>query len=203
MNDEPIFTSTGQALSVSFLIMSVEARQKNAFRLVLMRIIESVEEPSARLRAWYKELQGEPGTVNFAGLDPYEVRGQCAMVAREVQDHLPAPERDVVWRSTDSKKRRAREYSASLATSGRSSPLLTRLPCALVYGYFDSNLRKPKDEKKNIGGLSYQEISEERGIHVKTLKRANSIIAGTSNILMEMAHERLTPMFLRDGLIRM
>lgn len=48
---------------------------------------------------------------------------------------------------------------------------------------------------------SYQEISEERGIHVKTLKRANSVIASTSEILLEMARTRLNPMFQRDGLV--
>jgi hypothetical protein len=95
---EAIFLTTGQALHVSYLIMSVEARQKNAFREVLMRIIESVELPSARLKAWYKELQGTrgQGTVNFEGLDPYEVRAQCAMVTQTVKDHLPDPEMHVV-----------------------------------------------------------------------------------------------------------
>lgn len=194
MNDEPIFTSVGQALSVSFLIMSVEARQKNAFRLVLMRIIESVEEPSARLRAWYWELQGEQGTVNFDGLDPYEVRGQCAMVTRAVHDHLPAPERDAVWARYGQQKEKgegvigfARYIRPQLTIS---DDIAIR---ALVYGFFDPTQRKK--------GLSYQEISTERSIHVKTLKRANSVIAGTSNILLEMAHDRLTPMFRRDGLV--
>lgn len=95
---DAIFQTTGQALHVSFLIMSVEARQKNAFRDVLMRIIESVELPSARLKAWYKELQGSPGsgTINFEGLDSYEVRAQCAMVTQAVHDHLPAPEMHVI-----------------------------------------------------------------------------------------------------------
>lgn len=194
MNDEPIFTSVGQALSVSFLIMSVEARQKNAFRLVLMRIIESVEQPSARLRAWYRELQGEQGAVNFDGLDPYEVRGQCAMVTRAVQDHLPAPERDAVWAKFGQQKEKG-EGVVGFARYVRpqltiSDEIAVR---ALVYGFFD-----PVQRKK---GLSYQEISEERSIHVKTLKRANSVIGGTADILIEMAQKRLTPMFMRDGLV--
>lgn len=195
MNDEPIFTSVGQALSVSFLIMSVEARQKNAFRLVLMRIIESVEQPSARLRAWYRDLQGEQGTVNFDGLDPYEVRGQCAMVTRSVYDHLPAPERDAVWARYGQQKEKG-EGVVGFARYVR--PQLTIADeiaiRALVYGLFD-----PVQRKK---GLSYQEISSERGIHVKTLKRANAVIAGTADILLGMAQERLAPMFQRDGLVQ-
>lgn len=194
MNDEPIFQSVGQALSVSFLIMSVEARQKNAFRLVLMRIIESVEQPTARLRAWYQELQGEPGTVNFAGLDPYEVRGQCAMVTRAVADHLPAPERDAIWARYSQQTERAAgvaglaQYVAPLLTF--KDEVAVR---ALVYGYCEPSMRKK--------GLSYQEISEERGIHVKTLKRANTVIAATFHTLEDMAKKRLTPMFERDGLV--
>lgn len=204
MTDEPIFQSTGQALAVSFLIMSVEARQKNAFRLVLMRIIESVEEPTAKLRAWYKELQGEAGTVNFAGLDPYEVRGQCAMVTRAVADHLPAPERDAVWAKYGLQKEKGdgvtglAQYVAAQLTI--SDDIAIR---ALVYGYFDGSKRKPYDPKKGTGGLSYQEISEQRGIHIKTLHRANAVISRTSNILLGMAETRLTPMFRRDGLVPM
>lgn len=204
MNDEPIFQSVGQALSVSFLIMSVEARQKNAFRLVLMRIIESVEQPTARLRAWYKELQGEPGTVNFAGLDPYEVRGQCAMVTRAVADHLPPPERDAVWAKYGLQKEKG---DGVLGLSQYMAPQITFKDDiairALIYGYFDSSKRKPFDPKKSTGGLSYQEISQERGIHIKTLHRANAVIARTSTILLSMAETRLTPMFRRDGLVSM
>ncbi|HEY8606617.1 MAG TPA: hypothetical protein VIM12_05825 [Noviherbaspirillum sp.] len=202
MRDEPIFQTTGQALAVSFLIMSVEARQKNAFRLVLMRIIESVEQPTAKLRAWYKELQGEAGTVNFAGLDPYEVRGQCAMVTRAVADHLPAPERDAVWARYGQQKEKG---DGVQGLSQYFAPQLTITDDiairALVYGYFDSSKRKPFDPKKNVGGLSYQEISEQRDIHIKTLHRANAIISRTSNILLGMAEARLTPMFQRDGLV--
>lgn len=94
---EAVFQTTGQALHVSYLIMSVEAKQKAATREVLMRLIESVELPSARLRAWYKELQGQAsGTVNFGGLTGDEVRAQCAMVTSWVKHHLPEPEMHVI-----------------------------------------------------------------------------------------------------------
>ncbi|MDB6119305.1 MAG: sigma-70, region 4 family protein, partial [Verrucomicrobiaceae bacterium] len=97
MNDA-IFRSTGQALHVSFLIMSVEARQKNALRMALIQIIEAVEHLTTKQESWLKQLRGDAsGTVNFGGLDAYEVRAQCAMVTTAVRDHLPGPERDVVW----------------------------------------------------------------------------------------------------------
>lgn len=191
---DAIFKTTSQAVRVAFLIMSVEARQKNAFRMVLMRIIESVELPSARLKAWYKELQGSPGAVNFDGLDPYEVRAQMAMITKAVEHHLPGPERDVIWAKHAQQKERGE------GVQGLSQYLAPQLPIddiiaiqALIYGQFHPKFRDT--------GLSYKDINEQRGIHVKTLKRATAIISKTSETLEQMAFARLTPMFERDGLV--
>jgi hypothetical protein len=95
---DAVFQTTGQALSVSYLVMSLPARQKNAFRQALLQIIEGVEFPSARLKAWYQQLMGDrsDSTVNFDGLDPDEIRVQCAMVTQVVKDHLPEPEMHAV-----------------------------------------------------------------------------------------------------------
>jgi hypothetical protein len=192
---QAIFQNTGQALHVSFLIMSIEARQKNSLRQALIQIIESVELPSARLKSWLEQLRGvSSGTVNFAGLDPYEVRAQCAMVTQVVRDHLPGPERDAVW------ARYSNQVERGAGVIGIGDYVRPQLPFgdeiairALVYAHFQPDLRDR--------GLSYQEISKERGIHTKTLKRATVIIANTTRILENMAVERLTPMFERDGLI--
>lgn len=94
---DAIFNSTSQALHVSFLVVSVDPKRGNSLRQALIRIIESVELPSARLKAWLSQLRGEPsGTVNFAGLDPFEIRGQCAMLTQAARDHLFGPERAAV-----------------------------------------------------------------------------------------------------------
>lgn len=193
---DAIFTSTGQALSVSYLVMSLPARQKNSFRQALLQIIEGVELPSARLKAWYMQLKGERSgsTVNFDGLDPDEVRAQCAMVTQVVKDHLPGPEQWVIWAKYSNQVDRAAgvkglaEYVAPMLTI--SDQMAIR---ALVYGHFAPHMRNR--------GLSYEDISKDRGIHVKTLKRASSLIAQTSGVLEKLAVDRLTPMFQRDGLV--
>lgn len=192
---QAIFQTTGQALHVAFLIMSIEARQKNSLRMALIQIIESVELPSARLKAWLEQLRGvSSGTVNFGGLDAYEVRAQCAMVTQVVRDHLPGPERDVIW------ARYSNQVERGAGVIGISDYAEPHLPFkdkiairALVYAHFAPELRDR--------GLSYQAISKECGIHTKTLKRATTIIANMAKILENMALARLTPMFERDGLI--
>lgn len=192
---QAIFQTTGQALHVAFLIMSIEARQKNSLRQALIQIIESVELPSARLKAWLEQLRGvSSGTVNFAGLDSYEVRAQCAMVTQVVRDHLPGPERDVIW------ARYSNQAERGAGVIGIGEYVRPQLPFgdeiairALVYAHFQPELRDR--------GLSYQAISKERGIHTRTLKRATAIIVNTTKLLENMAVERLTPMFERDGLV--
>jgi hypothetical protein len=175
--------------------MSVEARQMNSLRMALIQIIESVELPSARLKAWLEQLRGvSSGTVNFGGLDAYEVRAQCAMVTQAVKDHLPGPERDAVWCRYGFQLERAAgvkglgEYVRPQMTFGDETAIH-----ALIYGHFCPQMRAK--------GLSLQDISRERGIHAKTLKRAATVIGNTTRILENMAVERLTPMFERDGLV--
>jgi hypothetical protein len=90
-----IFESTGQALHVSFLVMAHEARQGTPLRRALLRIMEAIEHPTKAQQLWMDQLRGtEDGarTVDFSGLSPDEVRGQCAMVTQTVRDHLPEAE---------------------------------------------------------------------------------------------------------------
>lgn len=191
---DAIFLSVGQAIHTSFLIMSLDARRQTGFRQVLMRIIESVQLPSARLKAWYDELRGSPGSVNFDGLDSYEIRAQCAMVTAAVEHHLPDPERDVIWAKHGHQVERGNgvqgwaDYVAPQLTIEDMDVIK-----ALIYGHFHPELRK--------SGLAYDDISKLSNIHVKTLKRATAIIARSADMMEQRAFNRLTPMFERDGLV--
>lgn len=93
---EPIFEDAGQAVHVSFLVMSQPARQDAPFRKALIRSMESINL-STQQRHWLDQLRGEPsGTVNFGGLDMNEVRAQCVMIMQAVATKLPDPERWVL-----------------------------------------------------------------------------------------------------------
>lgn len=208
---DAIFESTGQALHVSFLIMSVEARQKNAFREVLMRIIESVELPSARLKAWYRELQGTrgSGSVNFQGLDPYEVRAQCAMVTQAVKDHLPAPEMHVIHAryiptmvtdgSEDKKKiyfsedrRLALEYLAAWV-----APSFDRIsPEAMAY-----MMAKIYSNHALTAGISFRWLAHQYGGDHRVYFRAYPKIKEKLEELEQLALTRLTAHFKKTELV--
>ncbi len=92
-----VFETTGQALHVSYLVMSQEARQGGPLRKALLQLMESLDNLTPVQTRWMRQLQGEAsGTVNFGGLTGDEIRAQCAMVTQYVKDHLPAPEMHVV-----------------------------------------------------------------------------------------------------------
>jgi hypothetical protein len=192
---QAIFQTTGQALHVSFLIMSVPATQKSSLRQALIHLIEAVELPSARLKDWLQQLRGErSGTVNFDGLDPYEVRAQCAMVTKAVEHRLPGPERDVIW------MRYGHQVEKARGVAGIADYLAPQLPFddqiairALVYGHSSPRMR--------LRGLSYPEIAAERNINARTLRRAAGSISSACRILEEMACMRLQPVFERDGVV--
>ncbi|WP_194720808.1 hypothetical protein [Noviherbaspirillum malthae] len=197
MNDEPIFTSTGQALAVAFLVMAHEPRQGSPFRKAILQIMESLETMTKSQQAWFDQLQGvrsASSTINFGGLTSDEIRAQCSMITQTVYDHLPDPERFAVLARFAYQVEKAQGV-AGLAEYVRPSIRITDQIAirALVYGH-----TTPKQREK---GLSYTEISRERGIPVITLRRTAAVIAKTTRLLEDMAIERLTPMFARDGVV--
>ena len=69
----PVFRSTQQALHVAFLMGILPVTQKSNTQMLLERLMEE---------AGVAKVVQRDGTLNFAGLSPMEVRGQCAMVRR-------------------------------------------------------------------------------------------------------------------------
>lgn len=100
MNDAPIFRSINQALHVAYLMAILPPTQKSPTQLVITDLMEM-----AGVR---KEVERE-GTINFAGLSPLEVRGQCAMVIAAVRHQLRPAERFAIeaWYAHDHNKAEA------------------------------------------------------------------------------------------------
>lgn len=77
--NQAMFRSTSQALHFSYMIQAYEVSVENIM--------------SKAIRAIMKELgiwnEGDPSTVDFSGLSPLEIRGQCAMIRAIVRDRLP------------------------------------------------------------------------------------------------------------------
>jgi len=191
-----IFQNTSHALHVSFLVMAHEPRQATSLCRALLQMMEALEHPTRMQLDWMARLRGDgkAGSVDFGGLTSDEIRAQCAMITQTVRDHLTVPERAVILCRYAQQLEKAQGVS-DLANYVR--PMLSFSDDisikALIYGHLQPHQRKK--------GLSYQEISTERGIALKTLRNGAALIARTASQLESMAIDRLSPMFLRDGVI--
>ncbi|MDR0250685.1 MAG: hypothetical protein LBI35_05180 [Burkholderiales bacterium] len=82
----PVFRYIEQALHFSFLMEILPVERKSSMH----KIVELMREGS------FAGNRDDSSGINFDGLDPMEVRAQCAMVRGAVSHHLPGPEADVV-----------------------------------------------------------------------------------------------------------
>lgn len=82
MIDGPIFGSVTQALHFSYLIEAYEVSPESIMAKVLKRMMKD-------LAIWDESTAS---TVDFGGLNPLEVRAQCAMIRAAVRNHLLQPE---------------------------------------------------------------------------------------------------------------
>jgi hypothetical protein len=193
---DAIFKSTQQALHVAYLVMAEPVRERMAFRLALIRIIESVGSLNRRQAAFLDYLYGTPsGSVNFEGLDGLEVRGQCALITAAVEHHLTPAERRAIW-VRYSKTVQRKEGVIWLSKSLRAKLNLTNLD-AIRYLVAEQSL--PKDQRDPEKTFKY--ISDKTEIPVRTLERAAMTIRKHLRQLENSAYDKLTPMFERDGVV--
>ncbi|WP_250533514.1 hypothetical protein [Caballeronia sp. AZ10_KS36] len=209
-----IFDSTEQALHVSFLIVSMPARQKNTFRMALIQALESVGRLSDRQESFLAYLRGEKsGTVDFSGLSADEVRAQCAMVVAAVSDQLPEPERNALW-IRFARGIPARPKSATVAADPGVPPssewrrgvfgLANEMRAALTINRREAIIALiaahafPHQREKDF---SYANLSKEFGIPVRTLERAAFTIRKRLRLLERQAVDRLQPLFERGGVV--
>jgi len=211
-----IFESTTQALHVSFLIMAVEPRQKNALRQALIRYIEEVRSPSANLLDWLNQLRGESsGTVDFSGLTMDEIRAQCAMVTQIVRDHLPAPEMHAVRArhvpceanevGKDENRRPIYDYRFSDERQESFRFVADWLNKAGAYDGIGKDalmylVAKACSERREVRP-SFRDIAKECGANYQTYYRAYPNVRESIGSLEGLATARLTHHFEKTGLV--
>lgn len=209
-----IFNSVEQALHVSFLIISMPARQKNTFRMALIQALEAVGKLSDRQESFLAYLRGEKsGTVNFSGLSGDEVRAQCAMVVATVADQLPEAERNALW-VRFARGIPARPKTATVAADPGVPPsiewkrgvfgiandlrdVLTMSNRQAIVALIVAHSLPHQREKE----FSYENLSKEFGIPVRTLERAAFTIRKRLRLLERQAVDRLEPLFERGGVV--
>lgn len=181
-----IFKNIGQALHFSFLMEFLPATRKGATQVAIENLIRN----SGR-------VFDEPhqSTINFGGLTPLEVRGQCAMVRAEVEHHLLEPEKYAIW---------ARFGLGETKISGIEGMARYIEPICLVKGdalaALLCNFYWIGDEGKRP---SLRDIQEMTGIPRSNLARVKQVIGLHAARLELEASDRLAQFLLRDGAIEM
>lgn len=163
---EAVFKSVGQALHVSFL----------------MEVLPCLTSSST---AW------TPRRTDDHGLSRLELRGQCALVRAAVQDHLPEPEKMVVW--------------------ARYGHLRTRADGLLGVSAYLEGVSKLRSEAARLSvlrsmfeksrSLSLRAIEKETGVPRSTLHEARLVLREHAATLEAAAEERLSALFGRTALV--
>lgn len=179
----PIFRSVDQALHVAFLMEILPVRERGQMGRIIARMMVEAGVTAGR---------SEAGSVNFGGLSPLEVRGQCAMIRAAVRDLLPAHETAAIhaWFSYQCDKaagvRGVVSYAGALLSVGHADARL-----AMGWAVFGTDAQRK--------GFTAAAIAREWAIPAKTVERDVATIKRTARRLKEAAVDALADVFRRDG----
>lgn len=181
-----VFRSVEQALHVSYLMEVLPVSQRSFMQALLESYMKACgiwEAPKAHER-----------TINFGGLSPLEIRGQCAMVRGVVDHHLAVSEASAVrayYGHTTTKADGVRNlcrYAAPMLTTTHAMAVL-----ALGWGVFGT--------EKQREGLSLREVADYYGLAKSTAQRDQQTIRRVGREMLGRAVERLEGRFRASGLI--
>lgn len=196
-NHDPVFTSVGQALHVSFLMEALPVTQKVSTQVLIDSIKQQLGKVEARVSS----------TINLGGMSPLEFRGQCATVRGACENHLPAPELAAIrcrfgW---DDPKTRCITQSAGMVTlSMYLRPRVQVDPSALLGLVGNHYMRAgQRGRQARVARPSLREIHEETGASTQSLRTALEQVRLVGGALERLAQDRLTEYFERTGLIQM
>lgn len=181
--EQPIFRSVQQALHFSFLMETLPVSRKSAMTQIYAQ---------GGNRVW--DEPRDPSTVHFGGLSELEVRGQCAMVRGAVIAHLLPAERHAVHaryalQSVQAAGVRAmRDAAMPLLACQREIPTL-----AMAWMAFGS--------AKQMEGVTTRTIADEFSLSQSSVVRDIGKIRQVHHALAMMAFDKLSELFLKDGLI--
>lgn len=179
-----MFRSIGQALHFAYLMETLPVSRPSMMGVALERLMKENG-------VWRHPVS----TLNFAGMNPMEVRGQCAMIRAVVDDHLAELERACikaryVVRNPD--RAPSIEVLVRDAAPQVHFESLTALR-ALVWGcYLGVEQRE---------GFSYRKIQADTGVSISMLSRSAKQLRHGWRAVEEAACEELVQLFSKDQLI--
>ncbi len=215
--NEAVFATAGQAVHVAFIIMSQPAQQDAPLRKALIRVMESIKLVDGNQRNWLEQLRGEKSeSVNFGGLDAYDVRAQCAMITQAVRTKLPKPEMwalQAKFGQTDFEDREdgqmpvrcppRRRYAFSAeridAIKGLSDWMVPSFPQIPPFA-LDCMIGKVYANHKKIE-ISFRSLAKSFGGNHMIYARAYKALRNRLRALEEVAIDRLAPHFFEQGVI--
>jgi len=184
---EAVFRSVHQALHVSHLMAILPPTQKSNTQA----LIEQLMRDAGVIREVEKD-----GTLNFSGLSPLEIRGQCAMVRGAVVHHCTEPERMAIWAwfAHDGTKAEGVRYLCNFF----AHLWTVESPQARMLMTWRASVT---DDSKAARMCSYRDIEGEHGIAKSTAQRQVQAMAKAAKRLRENGASRLEELFLSHGLV--
>ncbi len=200
MQGRPIFQSTYQAITFSYMVESLPVREGGTLG-------RQLEKMKALLTGVVDER--ELSSISFAGLNEMEIRGQCAMIRAAVQDLIAPPESWAIrsrfgpvhiYRGPD-KEISSASFGEDRARAMRKlanylAPNFSQLSgnaILLLIARINGETEKLRP--------TFRQIEQEAGSSKSTLERVEKIIKSRLRILINMGIDQLTPIFQRDGVI--
>lgn len=184
---EAVFRSVHQALHVAHLMAVLPPTQKSNTQ----SIIEQLMRDAGVLR----EVERD-GTLNFKGLSPLEVRGQCAMVRGAVVHHCTLDERMAIWAwfAHDASKAEGVRHLCKLA----ADVWTVESPQARMLMTWRANVT---DDSKAARHCSVRDIEGEHGIPKSTVQRNVAAAGKMFRKLRTAGADRLEALFVAHGLV--
>jgi hypothetical protein len=191
-----IFRSTSQALHFAYLIEAYEVSVPSGMAQIMRQAMQQAGG----------DALGTSASIDFGGLNPLEVRAQCAMIRGIVRDRLPLPEASAI---------QARYGLNEIALSdGRRRPVFSReryqailklgdwlAPSFPNFNPLAVDILIARAVDKRVADISFRQMAEKFGLDQSTyayaLKRVHSKLSELEN----MAIDRLQPSFMADGVV--
>lgn len=191
-NEVPMFMSVGQAISFAFLMETYDASPECMTWQAIRKVLSMLGR-----RKLLEEMTGRTGTVNFAGLQPLEIRGQCQLIRNSVTSRLhPAEAAVLIARNTHRSIDKARaitylsEYIFPLAAGAAGAE-------RLAFDFFV--LRCFPNRKMEKGERS--SIAERLGLNPKSAAAHVRTARKRVGELSARAEANMQPVFEDGGLI--
>jgi hypothetical protein len=194
---DPIFKTVGQALYIVYAMEVTAVSNKGATQVAIENMMEDR----------YGEIKDErERQINMGTMTAFELRGQCAVVRRWVEDLLPGPERNVVYarygqRSINDRGQIVLDRRA-MGCRGLAQQLFSicqtqneEAAYALIFGLFASGAGRRRAE------FSLRRIERELGPSKSALHRDQGLLKMQCNTLEVRATTRLEEHFMRKGVI--